>query len=633
MPTPTYRDTSYQFYTIGAVDPNYDNVWGFANPTERNTFLNKHKSLLVSGCKYWKQGDSIRINASGSSGYSFENSYAYDYVKITNRPGTSWEKVYYCFIIDRRYINLNTTELTVVVDYFQTYYFISTTPFWSVSGYGVQTTKLSALPKRGMGAEYPIPCRQNYWVSKPSTGYAFVIYSSISISGTYNSNAITYDNDFTSGVIVAASGMIDGVPMGSIPYFIYCNTDTITSECLAILIKDLNDSGQLGSLTGIYCLPGSYCPFNKANKIQTSAPGWGEGDFTPVTLTKTITTTVPLPSALTLQSVVNSAILYDFDYLQIVISNMQGEEAYYRYCDFTGAPKFVSAVSFAAGYPVLMIYPDTNYKYGTTNAKELYALKQTCPPSGSWTSDNYSIWQAQNQNSRAAAIDAANLTIANAKEVREKTGGIATMLDNLFDQAGDSLTENLQNLFGGQLNLSEDVQNALTTGAYGGLNGLLKVSGLSAFGLEASYVYNQQVAVAEQALKNVEASFADMKYIPTTAGGSNAYGDLMKLAQYGFMIMVTGPTSDYFTDIDSVMESSGHMCKGSVTITKSRTKFDYYQILEAKVVNSPANRPFFVTQMMQQKLSEGLYFWWVQSDGDLPISDFKHPYGITNTPV
>ena len=633
MPGVTYRDTTYQFYTIGAVDPNYDNIWGFSTPAQRDTFLSKHTGFYVSGCKYWKQGDTIRINSSGVTGYSFESSYAYDYVKITNRPGTAYEKVYFCFIVDRRYINLNCTELVVVVDYFQTYYFVNNTPFWSCEGYGVQTTNLSYLPKRGMGAEYPIPCRQNYWINKPSSGYAFVLYSAISISGSYSNHDITYDNDFTTGVIVSRSGMIDGVPMGCAPYFIYCSNDATTSECLALLITDLNNSGQLGSLTGIYCLPGSYCPFARWNGIRNPAPGWAEGDFDPVSLTKQITITVPLASSLSLQSVVNAAVLRDFDYLQIVVSNMQGEEAYYRYCDFTGQPTFISEVSFAAGYPVLMIYPGTNYKYGTSNAKELYALKQTCPPSGSWTSDNYAIWQAQNQNSRAAAIDAANLTIANAKEVQAKTGGIATMLDNLFDQAGESLTENLQNLFGGQLNLSEDMQNALTTGAYGGLNGLLKVSGLSAFGLEASYVYNQQVAVAEQALKNVEASFADAKYIPTTAGGSNAYGDLMKLAQYGFLLMVTGPTAEYFTDIDKVMESSGHMTKGSVTISKSRTVFDYYQVLEAKVTNSPAVRPFFVTQMMQQKISEGIYIWWVQSNGDISIGEFKHPYGITNTPV
>ena len=633
MAGPTYRDTSYQFYTIGAVDPNYGNIWGFANPTERTTFLNKHLGSLVTGCKYWKQGDPIRVNLSGSTAYSFEASYTFDYVKITNRPGTAYEKVYYCFIVDRRYINLNLTELTVVVDYFQTFYFVNNTPFWSVSGYGLMTTNLSYLPKRGMGPEYPIPCRQNYYKNKPSTGYAFVLYSSISISGAYASNAMTYDNDFPNGVIVSASGMIDGVPMGSIPYFIYANTDTITSEILAIVIRDLNNSGQLGALTGIYCLPGSYCPFTKYNGIKNPAPGWGEGDFTPVTLTKQITITLPLANTLSMQSVINSAILYDFDYTQIVISNMQGEEAYYRYCDFTGAPKFISEVSFAAGYPVLMIYPDTNYKYGSQNAKELYALKQTCPPSGSWTSDNYAIWLAQNQNSRAASIDSANLTIANAKEVQAKTGGIASMLDNLFDQAGESLTENVQQLLGGSLGLTEEMQNALSTSAYGGLNSLLKMSGLSAFGLEASYVYNQQVAVAEQALKNVEASFADMKYIPTTAGGSNAYGDLMKLAQYGFMILVTGPTSEYFTDIDKVMESSGHMMKGTVTVAKSRTIFDYYQVLEAQVVNSPANRPYFVTQMMQEKFSEGLYFWWVQSSGDIDITDFKHPYGVTNTPV
>ena len=73
---------------------------------------------------------------------------------------------------------------------------------------------------------------------------------------------------------------------------------------------------------------------------------------------------------------------------------------------------------------------------------------------------------------------------------------------------------------------------------------------MSSFGLEASYTYKQNVKVAEQALKTVEAGYADKKYLPNTSTGSNAYGDLMMLKQYGFNISVVAPSNADLIDID-----------------------------------------------------------------------------------
>ena len=159
-----WRDTEYTLYHIGALDPQNKHIWGFETKAQRENFLNAHILQTIQGCKYWKQGETIKVNCTNGSGYSFENSYIADYVKIVNRPRTAKEKVYYCFIVDRKYKNINCTELQLQIDWIQTYYFnADETPFWAVSGYGVATTDYNVLPLRGMGSEFPSLAKQNLW--------------------------------------------------------------------------------------------------------------------------------------------------------------------------------------------------------------------------------------------------------------------------------------------------------------------------------------------------------------------------------------------------------------------------------------------------------------------------------------
>ena len=232
--------------------------------------------------------------------------------------------------------------------------------------------------------------------------------------------------------------------------------------------------------------------------------------------TPTVDINVPLPDTLLSNPVVNP-ILKGYDYTYISVTNQTGEEAIFHYEDFNGAPVFGTRLNFGAGYPVMILFPGSNYRFGAVQQYGLFAMKQTSPVQGSLNMDNYAIWQAQNRNSIAASIDSAKLTVANAKEAQKKTGGIASMLDNMFNKAGSSLSSMLPNL-----GLSEEMTNALTTGGYSAMNSLLKTGMLGSFGLEASYVYNQQVKVAQQGLKSVEAQFEDKKYMPNTMYGSNA---------------------------------------------------------------------------------------------------------------
>ena len=622
----TYRDTIFELYTIGAVDPNSQHIWGFQSAAQRETFLSKHLSKTITDCIYWKVGDKIKINATGSSGYSFENSYYYDYVRITNRPGTAKEFKWYCFITGRKYLNLNCTELELEPDWVQTFYFNSnSTPFWGVQGYGVATTDLSILPPRGIGSEYPALSRVNLWqaddIIYDPTNYAIVIYSTIDIRSNYsnNGNTLTFINDPETSPY-PVSGLFGGVYLGAYPYLLY-NSDLLTKMNIAFAFNTkMNESGQLGSITGMYMCPKEIIP-NLPDESQNQA-------IVVLDSTYNVVVDVPLPNTLQNAPSVVNPVLLGYDYTYISITNMQGEEQIYHYEDFNGQPEFVQYITFASGYPCLILAPGDNYKYGDEDQRELFAMKQTNAIQCSLSSDNYAIWQAQNRNSIQASIDSGKLTVANAKEAQSKTGGIASMLDNLFTKAGNSLQSMLPNL-----GLSEEMQNAITTGGYQGLNSLLSYGMLGSFGLEASYVYNQQVKVAQQAMKSIEAQFADKKYLPTTLAGSNAYGDLARLKQYGFRITIVGLSSKEYTDLDRINESSGHICKGLVACRKSRQKFDYWRMLEAKITNAPYNRPQFVNAMMTKLFSDGLYLWWVQSNGDIDTANFAHPYALTNTPL
>lgn len=620
-----WRDTEYTLYHIGAIDPQNKHLWGFQTAAQRGTFLSSKILQTITGCKYWKQGDTIRVNCSNGTGYSFENSYIADYVRIVNRPRTAHQKTYYCFVVDRKYKNINCTELQLQIDWVQTYYFnADSTPFWAVGGYGVATTDLSVLPLRGMGSEYPSLAKQNLWEWKENnTNIAFVVYSTIDITARSREGTdfefLFYLNDFYTDPIPNGY-IIDNVFMSAIPYIINTGNTGTNSAILYRLNDDLNASGQLGSITGIYCMPAELSPV-VCEGLEAIKP-------VPYEYTKK-SLTVNVPDASTLfsnagLSVINP-ILKGFDYTTIIVSNQTGEENTFKYEDFNGSPQFKIECSFAGGYPCLLCYP-VNYKFGTNSQEELFTMKQTTPPNCTLNSDQYAIWQAQNQNSISASIAASKLSIQNAKEAQSKSGGIATMLDSMFEKAGDALSGMLPNL-----GLSDEMQDALTTGGYSGLNALLSTGFLSSFGLEASYTYRQNVKVAEQALKSIEASYADKKYLPNTAAGSNAYGDLMMLQQYGFNISVVCPSPADLTDLDRINESSGHMCKGLVTCRQSRQIFDYWRMIEPKIKNDVYNRPQFVNAIMTSLFNDGIYLWWFNdASGDIDTANFAHPYAVTN---
>ena len=150
-------------------------------------------------------------------------------------------------------------------------------------------------------------------------------------------------------------------------------------------------------------------------------------------------------------------------------------------------------------------------------------------------------------------------------------------------------------------------------------------------GIEQAYVYDQNVASAQQRLDSILASYSDKSRVPATASGSNAYGDMCVLQQYGFMIAVYTPTFYYAKWIDNQLSAGGHIVNRYSMIAQSHKVFDYFCVNSARILGERDGRPQYARNMLISLLSQGVYLWYVYN-GD--ISKFIGiPYGLDNPEV
>ena len=150
-------------------------------------------------------------------------------------------------------------------------------------------------------------------------------------------------------------------------------------------------------------------------------------------------------------------------------------------------------------------------------------------------------------------------------------------------------------------------------------------------GIENWYVYDQNVASAQANLNSLLASYADKARVPATAVGSNAYGDVCVLNQYGFMIPVYTPTAYYAEWIDKQLSAGGHTINKFSTIEKHHAVFDYYSVPSPYIPAERDGRPQYARNMLISLLSQGVYLWYVYN-GDISPK-IGVPYGVDNPEI
>lgn len=625
------RDTIYTLYSTGRVDPTYSNIWAFQNVNERTVFFNNKAHIRFQNQKYWRIGASIKVPI------RYEQILQYDYVIVDNDTTNAQNaRRWYCFIDAKAYVSQGVSLITLSVDWVQTYYFLSGVPFWYYPSFVTRATS-HVLPPDGTPSDYPVPQTRCVSFTQETGGYALVLYASVSPA-----SAGAGDLEYTSATV-------DGVPMSSPPYILKGSTLANLITTLGQTVNAYNENGMTDTITGIYLIPDTYLPANIGTNVWVN--GWS------VTLpTRTITMNPP-----SLGNAEYSDIIGLYDYSTVIINNGQGETESYRFNDFNGNPQFQLSASLAAGSPTLFCKP-SNLKYNANDANQRI-IKITQAPAIGWLNDSYKIWLAQTQNSRAASIAGAELAISQAEEARNKSWAYQNgkFIQDMEWSAKGDITSNAANLIGGMAGLfgSDLSENPKSTGIrfkdatipysdqtvtvaqrrgysdYAGVEknlGYMYDIGMAyvnhQLGIETIYTYDHAVANAQQSLNQLLASYSDRARIPATARGSNAYGDMAKFKQYGFMFAVFAPSTDSIQLINDMIAAGGHTVNRYMTTYKNHTVYDFLQCNSMKIPADPANRPQFVRKMMLGLLQSGVYLWYM-NNGD--ISQYiGSPYGIEN---
>lgn len=640
------RDTQYTLYKTARTDPTFKNIWAFESEAQREAWLNTCSPQPFLNNKYWRVGSTIKCPI------RYEESFNYDYVRIVNRVADSNKrKTWFCFITGRAYISNNCTMFTLAVDFVQTFYWSrvvdGVNPFWLTEGFISKSTK-PLLPPRGTASEYPVPEVSCYHIDFNSSGYSVVIYSSVDI------------RDLSS--IKYVSAIIDGQYTASPPFVMAANVSAISN-----LINNINTAGLTDSISGIYLVPNDYLNLSAVSTTPVLA--------TDSSIYLTVNKVIQKPVSCDGYTPENKELL-GYDYSYFTINNGQGEVSTWHFEDFDGNPSFSSRLSLASGSPVLILYPN-NYINADGNDFRQLSVKITQAPACSFLNDSYKIWLAQTQNSRAAAVNAAQLAVDQAKFARENSLKYqvaqsvnpildfmtnndrealqsaykrATNLLNIGTVNGKNLIESIShwapsnvknafpsnNRFGGGSSSGGGAGRSFGTGPSAGdvIESLVNMGELyvkNQLGIENWYVYDQHVASAQANLDSLLASYADKARIPATAVGSNAYGDVCVLNQYGFMIAVYTPTSYYAEWIDKQLSAGGHTINKFSTIEKHHAVFDYYSVPSPYIPAERDGRPQYARNMFISLLSQGVYLWYVYN-GDISPK-IGVPYGIDNPEI
>ena len=603
------RNTTITVYKTQRIDATYQNIWAFDNTTERGEWLNSKPHTTLENCKYWKYGEPIKLEV------PFVSAIDFDYVKITNNAGeVGSEKIYYCFITNRAYLSDNLTVFYVDVDIVQTWYIDSAgVPCWKKDAMIAKSTA-TINPPRGTTNDFPAvqPICSGF-ISAGKT-YGVVIYSSINLS---NLESPTYQ-----------TAIIDGQYTAAPPYVMTADVTAISN-----VITTLNNKGYTDAIAGIYIFPSIYCNFT----LLTNSPQLPTDAFY-----SSSTITINRPTQCDGYTPVNNVLL-GYDYSYITVNNGTGEVTKYSFEDFDGSPQFGFRLCLAGGSPSIACYP-TNYI--TADADEYRQLSQkiTVPVSCSYLNDSYKIWLAQSQNSRQAALNQAAESIRQAEQAKsasyaanlaEPVNTVEQYARGLISGAADKL-EQFGNLFSGDgiagifgkkqqkteqtqgLSISE-VADTLTDIGIAYVNRQL--------GIETAYQYDHAIKNAQLAQDALLASYRDRAAVPAQAVGSNAYGDMTALGQYGFMIATYTPTAEYAEWIDKTLSASGHTINKWGRIARYHKTFDFYKCTSMQIFANSA-RPEFARYHIMSIFNRGVYLWYY-NDGDISPA-IGIPYNLPN---
>lgn len=99
--------------SVPELTPSFDDTYDFVSKEAQERFFTSKQSFELGNYSYLRKESAIQI------GSHVDNIHCYNYLMYKNK----YNKWYYCFIMDKQYINERTTKLIIATDVIQTYLF------------------------------------------------------------------------------------------------------------------------------------------------------------------------------------------------------------------------------------------------------------------------------------------------------------------------------------------------------------------------------------------------------------------------------------------------------------------------------------------------------------------------------
>lgn len=388
------------------LENDYKHTLYFASREAQTQYFISKAKYKSEDCTYQRKDSFIRFHE------KFHNIEGCNYVMYQNPPFNKW---YYAFVTDIKYIDEGRTDVYIETDALQTWLFdyIVHDSFVEREHVSDDTIGLHTVPEQLETGDYII----NNQISNDSLKWkGYLVGATVDLS---NSEVMNSDSGKFPDVL---GGMYNGIYSG-IRYF-YFGTDVALNR----VFKRIAETGQKDSIVCLFVVPSQYIELADGNPVAINTSltaktlSWNPGimGITQENIYK--------PSDINGYTPKNNKLL-TYPYCYCLMDNNAGGSAVYKYelfnnqndsnlCDFE--------INFALtpGCSIRLIPIWYNGSKGLSNIDGLNSAKF---PICNWTTDVYTNWLTQNAVNIPLQIASSAVTIA---------GGIGLMATGAGAAAG-----------------------------------------------------------------------------------------------------------------------------------------------------------------------------------------------------
>lgn len=397
MALPNYTPSGTVMFGSVPWDSSYVGVRLYGSLSEQQSDISSMMTITSSNYVYVGRNRRLKVSVPA------DRLYHCNYCMYRNASLTDgW---IYCFVTDVRYVNDSTTEVSIETDVFQTYL------------YGVDWTIPACFIER---ETVPSESEEYLMTSEPDFPLVYEVdgvshkwfdvggFIVMTASEPKENSSVIDDVLNPNGYYADPANVtvIKGIPMGCNYYFAGSVTEglPIITEQLESILNRLAQAGSTDSIVSVFTIPDFYVShyldtyghgFNETN-TQNDEPGTFQTSFQAPALGTSLDGYTPR----------NRKLLY-YPYTFIRLTDYNGSTSELRY-ELLGGNTQIDVKYVPSPACQALVYPDhymgrTGYDVGIVTA---------AGAQGSWTSQTYQNWLAQ--NSGTIALTVAGIALAGA---------------------------------------------------------------------------------------------------------------------------------------------------------------------------------------------------------------------------